>query len=274
MKKSIVIPALFLLKASLIVSCNYSPKVTAKQKTSKSKPVVIDKNNSQKATWTGSWERRVWQDDCTLYIESVKGDSLKFTLNAADGGHSGEIEGNAYVKNNEAVFESAEDKGCKLTFRLKGNSIIVDDQNSCGGLGVTFSGKFVNAKKLLKETKQSLASLDILTPQQDLVFRILVDTSYKHFVDCTELIADRTGEKYLDNFEAKVISSGVRGLYTYMEYVIMVDKKNIFWAAIITGEKVLYYTNSKNYTDKLPHTIEDWRSRFSSYPVIFIAKNK
>jgi hypothetical protein len=87
------------------------------------------------------------------------------------------------------------------------------------------------------------------------------------------LIENRTGEKYLDSFEAKVIASGVRGLYTYMEYIIMVDKQNHFWTAIINNEqKALYYTNDKYYLNKLPNTIEDWRSALKDYPVVNTSK--
>ena len=143
-----------------------------------------------------------------------------------------------------------------------------------GGMGVTFSGRFVNSKRLPKEEKkETLASLKILNEQQDAIFSKLVDTSYQRFVNSTQLTEDRAGDKDLDpDLHVTVIASGVRGLYTFMENIIMIDKSNTIWAAVINDEKVYYFTTNKDYAEKLPNTIEDWRSRFKDYPVIYMSK--
>jgi hypothetical protein len=222
------------------------------------------------------WKLGEWQAGASLEVKSVKNDSLIFSLNSSDGGHVGEIEGRAYIKGNEAIFISSEVKGCKLIMHISGDSVInITDENTCngyGGMGVGFSGKFVNQKFLPKEKKETLITLKILTEQQDAVFKPLVDTNYQHFVDCTELINDRSDIK-TEEFGAKVISSGVRGLYTYMEYIIMIDQQNQIWAAVINDQKVFYYTSSKDYINKLPNTIEEWRDNFKDYPIIY-ASNK
>jgi hypothetical protein len=260
--------------AVVVIACNSSASNADITKTTA--PLNIGGNTTNKHNWIGSWDRREWQADATLEVKSIKNDSLIFDLSSSDGGHTGEIEGSAFIKNNEATFVSTEVKGCKLVMRIIGDSVInITDQNTCisyGGMGVGFSGRFINTKILPKEKAQTLVGLNILDTKQDAIFRALVDTGYQRFVDCTEMIEDRTGQKPLDNFDAKVIASGVRGLYMYMEYIIMIDKQDHIWAAVINDNKVFYYTNSKQYADKLPNTIEDWRSGFKDYPVIYKAK--
>jgi hypothetical protein len=277
MNKSIISMTMLAIVYNAI-SCSYQPPAQAANK--KKAPVVINTkviaatptNNSR---WIGNWDRREWQAGASLEVKSIKNDSLIFSLSSSDGGHTGEIEGSAYVKGNEAVFKSSEIEGCKLVMRISGDSVInITDENTCngyGGIGVGFSGKFVNQKLLPKEKKQTLISLNILTEQQNAIFAPLVDTNYQRFVDCTEMIEDRSDKK-TEEFGAKVFCSGVRGLYTYMEYIIMIDDQNHIWAAVINNQKVFYYTNSKDYINKLPNTIEEWRTGFKDYPLMYASK--
>lgn len=48
--------------------------------------------------WLGKWERRQWQNEASLNITGIKGDSITFALFASNGGHTGEVEGVAVVK--------------------------------------------------------------------------------------------------------------------------------------------------------------------------------
>lgn len=59
-------------------------------------------------------------------------------------------------------------------------------------------------------------------------------------------------------------------MFTQMEYIIMIDKGNRIWTALINNEKVYYFTNSDTYGTTLPKTIDGWRSRFKEYPVVYM----
>jgi len=72
----------------------------------------------------------------------------------------------------------------------------------------------------------------------------------------------------LDGTGAIVKRMGVRGLFTYVESIVMVNEQGEMWAATIDGDVVRYFTNT-NQKDKLPLTIEKWRERFLYRKVIF-----
>jgi hypothetical protein len=61
----------------------------------------------------------------------------------------------------------------------------------------------------------------------------------------------------------------LRGLYTIMENIIMIDSSKNIWAAVIDDNKIYYFTNRLDYKTKLPRTIENWRNRFKDYKVIY-----
>jgi len=213
-----------------------------------------------------------------LTISNVTTDSIEFELFAASGGSTGECEGKAAIKDNVATYSFKEEtETCIIEFKLFGDSIIEVNQKEgeCfTGLGVYYSGKYLNSKLLSKkETKKEDKNLIELTvlqnSKQDSVFRSLVGSYYDLFVNTTQLISE--GDD-LDSMGARVVSSGVRGLYTQMENIVMVDSSNNIWAAVLDDEKVIYFTNSKQYTDSLPKTINNWRESFQDYKIIYKSK--
>jgi hypothetical protein len=233
---------------------------------------IIKKANDN---WIGEWERDLWQNDATLKIISIENDSLYFSLFASSGGHLGELEGKAFINKNIAIYSDYNDEydTCIVEFKLIGDSIIniVQKQGLCfTGMGVTYTGQYINKKILLTKTikEKTFIDLHILTTQEDSIFRELVGDKYSLFVNTTQLTSEDTD---LDSLHAKVIASGVRGLFTSMENIIMIDSSNNIWAAVIdnSDNKVLYYTNRKDYSHKLPNTINNWRENFKEYEIIY-----
>ena len=258
----------FILLSFFVMNCSSrkTPVVLSKSST------VATTSNTITKTWLGEWERRIHQNDASIEISSIKGDSLAFSLQAMSGGHSGEVEGMAFVKGNIATYIGEEsDDTCLLEFELIGDSVITIDQkkgNCFAGMGVDYYGDYKNSKYLSKtEESENLVDLWVFeTKQKDSAFRSLVGDSYSLFVNTTQLVSD---DNDLDSLNATVRSSGVRGLYTISENIIMIDSSNNIWAAVLDNEKVYYFTNNKDYKNRLPKTIEDWRSRFSDYAVIY-----
>ena len=249
-------------------------------------------NNSQTTTtaritktvnpkWKGKWERTAWQSGADLAIDSVTADSIYFNLGAVDGGHTGELEGSAIIKDSVATFHSSDEYDtCRITFTLRGDSIIAVDQQmgQCGAaMGVDYSGNFYSEKYPHKpkqdedSVSETMTSLKILNATADSSLKTLTGKDYNLFVNSTQLTSD---DDDLDSLNVKVHASGVRGLFTEMENIVMIDSSNNIWAAVLDDQKVIYYTNTKKFQDKLPKTIENWRSRFADYPIEYKNANQ
>lgn len=245
-----------------------------------------EKPKPENQNWKGDWERDIWQNPAFLKIKSINGDSLDFRLFSSSGGHTGDIEGKALIHGNIAIYYLEESYDtCSLTFEIFGDSLIImihEKGNCFAAMGVTYEGNYYNPKYETKtktaakgnskedsdETLLSLGIFDNLS--EDSIFKRLTKEDYNLFLNSTQLTSD---DDDLDKFNAKVKSSGVRGLFTIMENIIMIDSSKNIWAAVIDDNKVLYFTSNKDYQNKLPKTIEEWRSRFKDYPIIYKSHN-
>ena len=223
--------------------------------------------------WIGNWSRNIRQNEASLEITKSANDSIEFNLSASSGGNTGELEGVARISNNIAKYYMIEGEDtCIITFEFNNSEIIVrQEKGNCGaGLGVTYDGnysKFNKEDKEIPEDTTNLISLGIFqNEKEDKDFRNLVGSRYETFINSTQLTYE---DEDLDSLNAKVFSSGVRGLYTFMENIIMIDTLDNIWAAVIDDNKVYYYTNNSKFKSKLPLTIENWRKDFDKYEVIY-----
>ena len=236
---------------------------------------IINKSKTNRlvsTAWLGTWENNKWQNESSLEIISIKSDSIEFTLLANNGGHVGEIMGMAIVKDNIAIFSDYDQPDtCLIQFTLLSDSVILIDRKHgmcSAGMGVGYSGYYKNVKYISKvELNEDLFSLGILkTEKENTIFKALVGDSYSQFVNSTQLTSELVD---LDSLNVIVKSSGVRGLFTFMEYIIMSNSLNEFWAAVIDNNKVYYFTNRKEFKNRLPKTINQWRQRFKEYPIVY-----
>lgn len=236
---------------------------------------IKDTTDSVSTNWLGTWERIIWQNDATLEIKAIKNNSITFSIIASSGGHTGEVEGDASVKNNTAIYlNTDEGDTCLITFTLLGDSIITIDQKKgfCfAGMGVEYSGRYKNKKRITKKLlSETLFDLEIFnSKEQDSIFENLVGGYYESFLNTTQLT---TEAEDLDSLDARVKTSGIRGMYTYMENIIMITDSNVIWAAVIDDNTVYYFTNSAKYKNTLPKTINTWREAFKDYEVIYNKK--
>lgn len=85
---------------------------------------------------------------------------------------------------------------------------------------------------------------------------------------------------YLDKNGVLTFAGGVPGLYTIMEAKLIIEPCGNIYAAILdNGERFLYFTNDRKYSDELPPAVEQWRvkieslrsqtSEVSKLPVVF-----
>lgn len=227
------------------------------------------------SAWKGKWQRNIRMNEGNLEITGTGEDSLSFTLLATSGGNVGVVDGKILVSGRKARY-TVED--CDLVFTLMGDSAIDVEQKDglCfAGLGVTYSGSYINEKMAPAQKDVDLYDLGMLPAKADSQLRALTGKDYDLFLKSTQLTSE---DEDLDKVKAKVLASGVRGLFSTMENMIMYTDKGDIWAAVINMEKdsvfkdklngkVYYYTNRADYANRLPATIDRWRSRFKDYEV-------
>ncbi len=205
-----------------------------------------------------------------LEIKRVKNDSLSFFIAASSGANEGQVEGFAIIKGSIATFIEVDDADttCIIKFKLMSDSVIVVEQikgNCAAGNGVGYSGTY--QKGLKRELSETLLTLNVFTTKsQNEAFRVLVKDDYALFINSTQLVYM---DNDLDSLNASVHSAGVRGLFTYMENIIMIDKDNNIWAAVLDNDKVYYFTNDSRYKTTLPKTIDKWREKFKDREMVF-----
>jgi len=256
----------------LILSCNNISKNKREAPIDSNKIKLANNINHR---WLGTWSYTKPFSGASLEVTGINVDSIEFSLNASSGGNSGELSGNAKVKGNFAEFINIEyDDTCEMDFELKEDSIIINQKKGmCGaGMGVIYDGIYYDSNLSLAkpDTSITLASLEILKDKkEEEVFKNLVREDYDLFLESSQLSSD---DSDMDNFGARVHSSGVRGLFTLQENIIMINDKSKIWAAVINDSCVDYYTNDDAYIKKLPKTIENWRMNFLEKKIIY--KNK
>ncbi|AIF54184.1 hypothetical protein [Pelosinus sp. UFO1] len=127
----------------------------------------------------------------------------------------------------------------------------------------------VTPKLVMEEVKQgeTLQSMGIFTSvAEENEFISLVGRDYDKFLTSFALI---TSKQDLDGFNAKVFAGNVRGLFTIKEAIIMINGNGTIWAAVIDGNQVKFFTNSKG-EQVIPKTVEKWRERFKEKEIILI----
>jgi len=187
-------------------------------------------------------------------------DLIYYELNAFNGLHTGMLESFGIVNNNVAktVFKDTtygEKKDNVLfEFKIENDSLKLNSNKydySCG-MGVGFDSEFVKGKiKVAMPTALQLGIVE--TKGQDEVFKKLVGDKYSEFIAYTSYI--QYSETILDGENVKVGYSQLRGAFGYCSYII--SSKHIY-AAIIGNEKIHYYTNDKNYANKIPEPMAKW----------------
>jgi len=227
--------------------------------------IILQKNNWQtKNRWFGEWkiESSTLCYSGVLKITNVSNNSFDFSLTVVHGSHMGDLEGQAIViSNNEAEFISNEvydeDGKCVISF-IKFNDIIQIHENlGCRefhGMRVIYDGDY----RLLKDIFFDRVELnDILLSK---IYQLLSKKYFEEFLKC---ICDIHNEKNLDKFEANVITTGVAGMYTIYESILMYTNTNEAYGAFLHDDgKIYYFTSDGRYKDNKPTTILQWLSKF------------
>lgn len=246
------------------ISCGQSPADTERK-------LVHSQQQIADSIWKGTWTRYMWQETAIIEITAINRDSFVFDIEVGSGGRVGDLSGTAGIYSDSALFLTTEDEdSCMFRFKRLGDSVILLERikGECGGAHVLFDGRYVH-QKYFKEIEENLVTLDVMkTEAQDAVFRNLVGEDYQNFVNTTHLVSL---EDDLDSSGSTVMVSGVRSLFTNMEYIIMTDSSGQKFAAAIIGDDddVNYYTNWERFKGVEPQNIKFWRSRFMEKRFVF-----
>lgn len=225
--------------------------------------LILSANLFAQTNWNGTWNIKYRHSGSTLDIKKVSKTKFNFSISAFSGTHDGEISGTATIAGKTATFlkrDKTTKEVCKIKFFHTGKSIKVN-QDSCesyGGIGVYFGGEYKKGEQIVND---SLIDYGIFPDKKtDSGFRQLVGKDYESFLNNLQLI---TEDENKDSFTAKVFSGFVRGVAPYNAAIIMFDENKTYWAAYIAIDekdeaKIYYYSNSAEWRNKLPKTIETW----------------
>lgn len=227
-----------------------------------------------KDPWIGKWRRLERNFEADLEITDIRKGYIYFNLTAVNGASSGEVTGRAKVKSGRAIYRMTDygSSTCEIRFTLLDDKRIEVSQRSglCGaGMGVEYSGEYINEKFVTEMPEPTLVSLGMLqTKKQEDIFKKLVGDKYDAFINTTQYVSEIED---LDNMNFKGHSAAIRGLYTSMENIILYNDRNEFWCAVINDdERVYYFTNSQKFRTALPLTIDAWRENFKDKEVVFV----
>ncbi|EFM09606.1 hypothetical protein PaecuDRAFT_3655 [Paenibacillus curdlanolyticus YK9] len=246
----------------------------------KAMPFVLSRKASSRVTrdehtaplaWSGTWNRldNNQFESQSLAITELTDTTLKFDLDAQDGGRAGIIGGTAIrSKDGKTAMFSSTEANFKLIFKQQGEQLnVTTDGEDASYYGtVVFGGTFEK-----RDTTKNLDLIDLhvfSSAKINKSFKALVGNDYSLFTSSMQVVSS---EPSVDEEHIHVISGDVMGL-SGVEAIIMYDEDgSSFWAAVIEDEEhVNYYTNVRSDYNKLPAPIEKWRrERHKDDDVVF-----
>jgi len=234
---------------------------------------VLSISTKEKVIWWGTWELETKRKACggKLNISRVSSDAFFFDLSIFDGARTGNLSGKAQILTPHSAFtriHTFENKNCEIIFRRRLENdawyIEVEQGISCSffhGMGAVFSGNYKHATESV------------------------VNLGYLDEIDLNEIerLTGRNLSTFLNNFQQiqripdnsdnglTIITAGVKGHYTIMESIVVLDNSGTVWCACLdpkTPLVVRYFTNAQSETTE-SKPIQDWLSKFSDRKIIF-----
>jgi uncharacterized protein len=214
--------------------------------------------------------QQTWQlnSDNTSVVSELKisgAQPLHFQLQAANGGNTGDLEGNA-TQDNPAHARYSQ-PGCQLDFFLQGDRLRVDEKETaegggCGaGMGVAYGGTYITAAQKAAKPAPDLHRLGIVsTAGEDAAIHRLLGQDYATLVDDVNQVATDA------DAGTTITTLWVRGLGGISGAILMNHDGRDFWIGLLVSAphdqtRIRYYTNVDNDKKTLPKPIRDWRDQ-------------
>lgn len=220
--------------------------------------------------WWGHWH---FSDHgaCTghLFISEVGPDGFLFDLSTAHGAHVGSLQGAARIVSRDLAYaripDGNPDGDGELVFRRIRNGgqriIEIEESMSCRnfhGMRGFFAGDYQNRPEPWFE-RGLMTELDLSR------LHALVGGYLEQLRTCA---SDIQIDEVFNHGSVKVLTSGVAGLYTTMESIVMIGEHSRMCCAFIDQDVVRYFSNRWDWIDQIPQEIEVWRSRFADKKVV------
>jgi hypothetical protein len=224
----------------------------------------------EKIVWWGNWsiESKIKIHGGKLLINRVSSDAFFFRIIIWDGARSGQISGKAQIVTPHSAYtriKSFDDQDCEIIFRRRLENgewfIEIEEGDGCKifhGHNSTFSGHY----KHLPEMVINYGYLDELDLNE---IERMTGKYLSVFLDNFQQFSIDKDEE--DN-ELVVITAGVKGLYTIMESIVVLNKFGNIWCAFIDPkiDSIRYFTNLTSQ-DK-PKSMKDWLSKLAQKQII------
>ena len=232
----------------------------------------------EKIVWWGKWEieSKIKLRGGVLHISRVSSDAFFFKITIFDGARSGEIFGKAQIITPNSAYariNDFEENYCEIIFRRKLEKgewwIDIEENEFCRnfcGMSATFEGTYKHKTELV------------------------INNGFLDEIDLNEIerITGKYLQTFLDNFQQKsycidndyiVLTGGVKGLYTIMESIVVLNNSGLIWCALLDSETeneivLRYFSNVIDKNTKKPKAIIEWLSKFPEKKIIENENNK
>lgn len=196
-------------------------------------------------------------------IKVLFDDLIFYNLSAFNGIHTGALSSFGIIENNVAktVFKDKpyylKDENVVFEFRIQNDLLLLNsnDYSFYCGMGVEFGSEYVKGGIDIKMPTALEVGI-VETKEQDELFKKLVGDKYSDFIMYTSHVF--YSELTWNGEKVKAGESYLRGYSGCCWYII--SKEHIY-AAIIGDDGIYYYTNDKNYADRIPEPMAEWASR-------------
>ncbi|MBN9123504.1 MAG: hypothetical protein BGO99_05220 [Nitrosospira sp. 56-18] len=222
--------------------------------------------------WWGKWaiEDSDQAHGGQLFIREVAAAGFLFDLSVFNGAHMGFLTSYACIVSSDVAYARVPNGNNgeigEVVFRREiynsRRTIKVNETASCSyyrGARVVFAGEF--ARK-----RDALFDHGVLN---ELELARLYSISGEYFDSLSQRFQQLNEVKNDDDFHAKVIRGGVRGLYTIMEGIVMLGMTGELWVAYIDDDVIRYFTTQVKWKNVLPKTVDNWRERFKDKRILF-----
>jgi len=218
----------------------------------------------QPVPWQQTWHMDQAGDSVGSELKISSTQPLHFSLSGWNGANTGALEGDA-VQDGQ-THASYDKEGCRLDFRLLGDTLQVEEKETtdggCGaGMGVSYGGSYVTATRHAERKPSSLQSLGIVgTAAEDLALRKLLGKDYAALLDDVNM---RDVESAAGTTITKL---WVRGIANSNAAIVMNHNSRDFWVGLLVFGahdqlRMRYYTNIAQDKHNVPKPIRDWHDQ-------------
>ena len=222
---------------------------------------------TQSFSWDATWQLIPPSTTTSATATTQRRDATHvfISIEAGEGGNSGDIEGVATLKDGIAIY--AEDE-CTLLLTPINGVLDISHAGAGGycsaGMGVYYTGRFIASDQPLTLDYDMLSLGLARTPAENQALHALLEDDYQRAVGTSGSLM--TAQPSSDVPDSQVTEMWMRGLGG--TGVIMRASGARFWVLLVTYEggksRLRYYTNVPKWKTRLPVALQAWHERMKN----------